>query len=770
MGKQQNLMNARYIVLSLGAWLFAATACGQVPQMLGYQGRIQVGTNQFDGTGQFKFALVNATGSQTYWSNDGTSAAGNQPTAAVSLAVVKGLYGVQLGDAALANMSVLPSGVFANADVRLRVWFNDGVTGFQQFSPDQRIVAVGYAIMAGSVADGAITAAKVAPNTFLQVGGNASGMPLVLGTSDNQPLELNANGGRGLRIEPTASGHTMNVIGGWAGNVVGTGVVGATIAGGGTANYASIPRTNKVEGDFGTIGGGFGNSSALGATVSGGAGNRAGGAVSTISGGDGNEAAGNYATVAGGQLNLAQGNYSLAAGRRAKANHHGAFVWADSANTDFSSSGGDQFSVRASGGARFETAGAGLAVDGAKLFTWQVFPGAALQAAANTGYIVNNPGPANITLPPSPSIGDVVRVTGAGTGGWRIIQNAGQTVVGAHLNYEVNWAVQENSGHWIAVASSADGTKLVAVANGGPIYTSADSGMNWTSDGSSRIWRSVASSADGSKLVAVHLGGQIYTSIDSGTNWTARESSRDWYSVASSADGSKLVAVVSAGRIYTSADSGTNWTARESIRRWYSVASSADGSKLIAAENDNAGQVYTSTDSGVTWTARATKAKWIAVASSADGSKLVAVVPGGQIYTSTDSGVNWTPRENNRDWKSVASSADGAKLIAVVDGGPIYTSIDSGLNWIPRENNKLWTAVASSSDGSKLVAIAYYVQSPTGSTISQIHTLTTPLLYGNTTPGILGYLDGGAQTSIELQYIGDGQFLPLSHQGTITGH
>jgi hypothetical protein len=49
--------------------------------------------------------------------------------------------------------------------VRLRVWFNDGTHGSQLLTPDQRIVAVGYAMMAGNaatVADGAITSAKLA--------------------------------------------------------------------------------------------------------------------------------------------------------------------------------------------------------------------------------------------------------------------------------------------------------------------------------------------------------------------------------------------------------------------------------------------------------------------------------------------------------------------------------------------------------------------------------------------------------------------------------
>jgi len=38
--------------------------------------------------------------------------------------------------------------VFLNQDVFLRVWFNDGVHGYQQLTPDQRIAAVGYALNA----------------------------------------------------------------------------------------------------------------------------------------------------------------------------------------------------------------------------------------------------------------------------------------------------------------------------------------------------------------------------------------------------------------------------------------------------------------------------------------------------------------------------------------------------------------------------------------------------------------------------------------------
>jgi hypothetical protein len=48
-----------------------AFGLAQVPQMINYQSRVSVGGTNFDGTGQFKFALVNSTGGVSFWSNDG---------------------------------------------------------------------------------------------------------------------------------------------------------------------------------------------------------------------------------------------------------------------------------------------------------------------------------------------------------------------------------------------------------------------------------------------------------------------------------------------------------------------------------------------------------------------------------------------------------------------------------------------------------------------------------------------------------------------------
>ena len=96
-------------------------------------------------------------------------------------------------------------------------------------------------------------------------------------------------------------------------------------------------------------------------------------ARATIAGGGLNQIGDNadHALVLGGSDNeVGDGaSYALAAGRRAHANHEGAFVWADDTDADFESTATNQFSVRAGGGARFETGGAGMTVDGLAVLT-----------------------------------------------------------------------------------------------------------------------------------------------------------------------------------------------------------------------------------------------------------------------------------------------------------------------------------------------------------------------------------------------------------------
>ncbi|NCA82990.1 MAG: exo-alpha-sialidase, partial [Opitutae bacterium] len=317
-------------------------------------------------------------------------------------------------------------------------------------------------------------------------------------------------------------------------------------------------------------------------------------------------------------------------------------------------------------------------------------------SVADFGFTDPNDSPPNILaavkITTLPAAGTLTSGGSAVTNGQRVPYIIGAT-----------WTPRQGFGNWWAVASSADGTKLVAAAYGGQLYTSTDSGATWTARESNRDWWAVASSADGTRLVAAENGGRLYTSTDSGATWTPRENIRDWASVASSADGTKLVAAQAGGWLFTSTNSGETWTLRATNRFWRAVASSADGTKLVTGVYG--GQIYTSTDSGATWTARETDRDWMAVASSADGTKLVAAVENGQLYTSTDSGATWTARATTHDWLAVASSADGTGLVAVAD--QIYTSTDSGATWTASANIRNSTGVASSADGTKLVAVVY---------------------------------------------------------------
>ena len=171
-----NIPSLRFLLLaSVCALSLPRSGWAQAtPTLMNYQGRVIVGGTNYTGTGKFKFALVISTVSVTSWNNDGTSSGGSEPTAAVSLPVTNGLYSVLLGDTTIANMTkTIPYSTFNfSGDIRLRVWFDDGVHGSQLLSPDQRIASAGWAMIAGTVAingvvnnyitDGSITSTKIA--------------------------------------------------------------------------------------------------------------------------------------------------------------------------------------------------------------------------------------------------------------------------------------------------------------------------------------------------------------------------------------------------------------------------------------------------------------------------------------------------------------------------------------------------------------------------------------------------------------------------------
>jgi hypothetical protein len=133
-----NASVCRFVGALFLGFLLSFVPAASAANTLSYQGRVISGGTAFTGSGQFKFALVSANGSTVYWKNDGTTDAA-APTSLVPLTVTKGIFSVRLGDTSFSNMAAIPSSVFANTSMALRIWFNDGVKGFEQLSPDQTV-------------------------------------------------------------------------------------------------------------------------------------------------------------------------------------------------------------------------------------------------------------------------------------------------------------------------------------------------------------------------------------------------------------------------------------------------------------------------------------------------------------------------------------------------------------------------------------------------------------------------------------------------------
>ena len=382
---------------------------------------------------------------------------------------------------------------------------------------------------------------------------------------------------------------------------------------------------------------------------------------------------------------------------------------------------------------------------------WVEVTGTAAQAVPNTGYLANSSSTVVITLPATPVIGDWIKVTGVGTGGWTIAQNAGQRIstMGLPGGNLIAWAAQTPTGSWTGTAVSADGTRQVATSASGELYTSTDSGAHWTLRLTGQPWSGVSTSSDGMKILASVNGGALYLSTDGGANWSTDGSARAWSAVASSADGVRLAATAYLGQIWTSSDSGASWTARDSNRAWRTISASADGRVLVAGTNG--AQLYVSTDYGVTWTARASAQFWWSTAASSDGKRLYATVDTGAIWRSDDFGTTWEAVATSRDWRGIATSSDGRYVVAATSGGTLYESPDGGQSWRSTADAGAWTTVASSANGVTLLA------GKSGAA-----------LYGgvrrsSTTPGVTGSLSGGQADALHLQYVGGGVFMPISY-------
>ena len=410
----------------------------------------------------------------------------------------------------------------------------------------------------------------------------------------------------------------------------------------------------------------------------------------------------------------------------------------------------------------FSGNGAGL-VNVAGTLLPQLVAGTAVQAQANTAYLLTNLQAVTITLPSTPRIGDVVRIAGAGSGGWTLAQNPGQLVLGQNLVSTLTpWSLVPGPvvGQGQSIASSADGMHLIA-GYAGFLEISSDSGATWSAPPNQPAGTGFrfALSADGQHEAGAASGRYVYVSSDFGTNWIAETNSvvTNYYGIAMSADGSRLVTVVNGGGIYASADFGTHWTQTSApTNAWIGVTSSADGSRLVAAAY--LGGIYYSTNFGTNWHLSAAPGTnlWAALTSSADGARVVALENSTNAWFSTDAGLDWQSSPITiASFDGVACSADGLRLAASASG-IIQISTDGGLTWLTSHAPSLaWRGVASSAVGNFFVTGGF----------SGVYAFRT-----TTATGTTGYLSGGPYTAVEVQYIGNGQFLPVSHEGVLVTH
>src|SRR5215469_2082049 len=278
------------------------------------------------------------------------------------------------------------------------IWINSSTLGNSMMSQSSGLVNVAGGVSAiGAVNAGSFTGngSGLSNVNAATLGGYGSSAFALVGASNtftaSQTIEGNLNLTGSVNDTLTLQGNLngsggdvgANVIGGFGGNSsapgnsVASGVLGATIAGGGgshpsqygfvtntvTANWGTVGGggLNTVGGLFSTIGGGHKNTAMdYAATVGGGFQNFAEADGATVSGGTLNQANGAESVVPGGYQNVANGDYSFAAGVKADAINVGSFVWGDG-NGLTTDTGAFQFVARASGGFTFYT-GPGIPV------------------------------------------------------------------------------------------------------------------------------------------------------------------------------------------------------------------------------------------------------------------------------------------------------------------------------------------------------------------------------------------------------------------------
>lgn len=308
----------------------AMPASAGVPQMIHYQGRVAVGGTNFDGSGMFKFALV-----------DGGTVVVPETLQATAIAVVVG------GE--IRAITAIEGGAGYVTAPSVEIQDKEGFG------------AKAVAIVGG----GKVTEINVTePGT-----GYGDGTQVLVGPPNATPYYVYIFW---WSHDGSSVGGAMAVIGGGYQNAVSG--YAAAIGGDGDNRalgaYASVDGGlgNAADGQWSTVGGGWLNDATSEFdTVGGGRENSASGSAATIAGGCRNTAQAEGSPVPGGANNYAnginsfavgsacqaQGHYTFALGNSAYASHGSALIWSDGWAGPSGTSTNNEFVVAARNGMVF---------------------------------------------------------------------------------------------------------------------------------------------------------------------------------------------------------------------------------------------------------------------------------------------------------------------------------------------------------------------------------------------------------------------------------
>lgn len=275
--------------------------------------------------------------------------------------------------------------------------------------------------------------------------------------------------------------------------------------------------------------------------------------------------------------------------------------------------------------------------------------------------------------------------------------------------------LDRNARAWSSIAMSLDGTFIVAVVNGGFIYTSTNSGLTFTQRATTANWGCVACSSTGQYCAAGNATDmKLYLSNDYGATWaeSITAPNNHPYNVAMSSDGQFILFTFGTAIIGRTRNFGVSWDYISGPSNFsFDVAVSADGTKAVVTVNDVLVRTVYSTNGGNTFfVSNLSGLTRLCLAMSKDGN--IVYVGGGEsgshVYKSTNGGAIFTILSNspNRSWNRLACSSDGSYVYGVDSTGAISVSLDSGTSWstLPLSSGYQPTGLSVTNDGTTGIA------------------------------------------------------------------